>query len=120
MAKRALLLLALVCAVATPAALAGDNYGDQKASVDAKLNQLHAKIARAQAQESRLSSQIGGLTTQIHTLEHQVGDLSPRLASPPSHPALHQRRPAKLHPPHRAPTTPLPDLRHQYKPALPR
>src|SRR5258708_7688157 len=37
MAKRALLVLALVCAVATPVALAGDNYGDQKASVDVIL-----------------------------------------------------------------------------------
>ena len=61
MAKRALLLLALVCAFAAPA-IAGDNPGDQKAAVDAKLGRLHSKIARQQAQESHLSAQIGSLT----------------------------------------------------------
>jgi murein DD-endopeptidase MepM/ murein hydrolase activator NlpD len=118
MAKRALLLLALMCAVATPVALAGDNYGDQKASVDAKLNQLHAKIARAQAQESRLSSQIGGLTTQIHTLEHQVGDVSARLASLQSDLALHQRRLDKLDQLYKLQTTRFRYLRHEYKLAV--
>ena len=120
MAKRALLLLALVCAVAAPAALAGDNYGDQKASVDAKLGQLHAKIARAQAQESRLSSQIGGLTTQIQTLERQVGDVSTRLASLQSDLALHQRRLDKLNELYKLQTTRFRYLRHEYKLALQR
>ena len=118
MAKRALLLLALVCAVATPAAFAGDNYGDQKAAVDAKLGQLHAKIARAQAQESRLSAQIGGLTTQIHTLENQVGNVSARLASLQSDLALHQRRLGKLNELYTLQTTRFRYLRHEYKLAV--
>jgi murein DD-endopeptidase MepM/ murein hydrolase activator NlpD len=118
MAKHALLLLALVCAVAAPAALAGDNYGDQKASVDAKLGQLHTKIARAKAQESRLSAQIGGLTTQIQTLERQVGDVSTRLASLQSDLALHQRRLDKLNELFKLQTTRFRYLRHQYKLAV--
>jgi murein DD-endopeptidase MepM/ murein hydrolase activator NlpD len=120
MAKHALLLLALVCAVAAPAALAGDNYGDQKASVDAELGNLHAKIARAQAQESRLSTQIGGLTTQIHTLERQVGDVSTRLASLTSDLALHQRRLDKLNQLYKLQTTRFRYLRHEYKLAVQR
>ena len=65
MARRLLPLLALALAlVLSAAASAGDNYGDQKASVDAKLNALHTKIAGEQAKESRLSSQIGSLTSQ--------------------------------------------------------
>ena len=118
MAKCALLLVALACVGAAPAALAGDNYGDQKASVDAKLGQLHSKIARAQAQESRLSAQIGGLTTQIKTLERQVGDVSTRLASLTSDLALHQRRLDKLTALYKLQTTRFRYLRHEYKLAL--
>ena len=120
MAKYALLLLAFMCAVAAPAALAGDNYGDQKAAVDAKLGQLHAKIARAQAQESHLSAQIGGLTTQIRTLEHRVGDVSARLASLQSDLSLHQRRLDKLDQLYNLQTTRFRYLRHEYKLAVER
>jgi murein DD-endopeptidase MepM/ murein hydrolase activator NlpD len=119
MAKRALLLLALVCAFAAPA-LAGDNPGDQKAAVDAKLGQLHSKIARAQAKESHLSAQIGGLTTQIHTLEHQVGDVSARLTSLQSDLALHQRRLDKLNQLYRLQTIRFHYLRHEYNLAVQR
>ena len=118
MAKRALLLLALACVVAAPAALGGDNYGDQKASVDAKLGTLHSKIARAQAQESHLSAQIGGLTSQIKTLERQVGDVSTRLASLSSDLALHQRRLGKLSQLYKLQSTRFRYLRHEYKLAL--
>src|SRR5205823_13202166 len=104
MAKRALLLLALMSVAVAPA-FAGDNYGDQKAAIDAKLGQLHTKIARAQAKESRLTTQIGGLTTQIHTLEHRVGDVSAQLASLQSDLALHQRRLDKLNQLYRLQTT---------------
>jgi murein DD-endopeptidase MepM/ murein hydrolase activator NlpD len=119
MAKRALLLLALVCAFAAPA-LAGDNPGDQKAAVDAKLGQLHSKIARAQAKESHLSAQIGGLTTQIHTLEHQVGDVSAWLTSLQSDLALHQRRLDKLNQLYRLQTIRFHYLRHEYNLAVQR
>jgi murein DD-endopeptidase MepM/ murein hydrolase activator NlpD len=117
MAKRALFLLALICAFAAPA-LAGDNPGDQKAAVDAKLGQLHSKIARAQAEESHLSAQIGSLTTQIHTLEHQVGDVSARLASLQSDLALHQRRLDKLNQLYKLQTIRFRYLRHEYNLAL--
>ena len=119
MAKRALLLLALVGAFAAPA-LGGDNPGDQKAAVDAKLGQLHSKIARAQAKESHLTAQIGSLTTQIHTLEHQVGDVSARLASLQSDLALHQRRLDRLNQLYKLQTIRFRDLRHEYNLALKR
>jgi len=95
MAKRLVPLLAVVLALAAPA-LAGDNYGDQKAAVDAKLAHLHSKIAIAHAKEAALSSQIGGLTNQIHVLEQKVGDVSSQLASLQSDLALHKRRLDKL------------------------
>jgi murein DD-endopeptidase MepM/ murein hydrolase activator NlpD len=114
MAKRALLLLALMCVAAAPA-FAGGNPGDQKAVVDAKLGALHAKIARAQAKESHLSAQIGSLTTQIHGLEHQVGDVSARLTSLQSDLSLHEQRLRKLNELYRLQTIRYRYLQHEYK-----
>jgi len=119
MAKRLVALLALVLALAAPA-LAGDNYGDQKAAVDAKLAQLHAKIASAHAKEATLSSQIGGLTSQIHSLEQRVGDVSSQLASLQSDLALHQRRLDKLDQLFHLQTIRFRDLQHEYKLAVQR
>jgi murein DD-endopeptidase MepM/ murein hydrolase activator NlpD len=117
MAKRLVPLLAVVLALAAPA-LAGDNYGDQKAAVDAKLAHLHAKIAKAHAQEAALSSQIGGLTNQIQGLEQKVGDVSSQLASLQSDLALHKRRLDKLNQLFHLQTIRLRDLKHQYKLAV--
>jgi murein DD-endopeptidase MepM/ murein hydrolase activator NlpD len=117
MAKRLVPLLAVVLALAAPA-LAGDNYGDQKAAVDAKLAQLHAKITNAHAKEATLSSQIGGLTSQIHALEQKVGDVSSQLASLQSDLALHQRRLGKLNQLFHLQTIRFRDLKHQYKLAV--
>jgi len=119
MAKRLVALLALVLALAAPA-LAGDNYGDQKAAVDAKLAQLHAKIASAHAKEATLSSQIGGLTSQIHSLEQRVGDVSSQLVSLQSDLALHQRRLDKLDQLFHLQTIRFRDLQHEYKLAVQR
>jgi murein DD-endopeptidase MepM/ murein hydrolase activator NlpD len=96
MTTRALVVLALVGAFAATPALAGGGYGDQKATVDAKIASLHSKIARSQAKADALSSQIGSLTTQIHALDQRVGDVSAQLSSLQSDLALHQRRLDKL------------------------
>ena len=95
-ARRLLLLLAVVAALTAAPALAGDGYGDQKAVVDAKLAHLQSKIAAQHAQESQLSSQIASLTGQIHGLELKVGDVSSKLAVLQSDLSLHQRRLNKL------------------------
>jgi murein DD-endopeptidase MepM/ murein hydrolase activator NlpD len=113
MAKRLVPLLAVVLALAAPA-LAGDNYGDQKAAVDTKLAHLHSKIAQAHAKEAALSGQIGGLTSQIHVLEQKVGDVSSQLASLQSDLALHKRRLDKLNQLFQLQTIRLRDLKHQY------
>jgi murein DD-endopeptidase MepM/ murein hydrolase activator NlpD len=121
MARRLLPLIAATLAlVLCAAASAGDTYGDQKASVDAKLNTLHAKIAREQAKESHLSSQIGSLTSQIHTLELQVGNVSSQLASLQSDLALHQKRLDKLNELFRVQTVRFRYLKHEYALALKR
>jgi murein DD-endopeptidase MepM/ murein hydrolase activator NlpD len=117
MAKRLVLLLALMLALAAPA-VAGDNYGDQKAAVDAKLAQLHAKIASAHAKEAALSTQIGGLTGQIHSLEQRVGDVSSQLVSLQSDLALHQRRLDKLNQLFQLQTLRFRDLQNEYELAV--
>ena len=96
MARRLLPLLALVAAMSASSALAGSGIGDQKAAVDQRIVNLHAKIAAQHAQESHLSSQISSLTTQIHGLEQRVGDVSSKLAVLQSDLSLHQRRLTKL------------------------
>jgi len=113
MARRVLLLLVLALGLAAPA-LAGDGLGQQKASLDAKLAAVQAKIAREHALESSLNGQIGGLTTQIHSLEARVGDVSSQLSALQTDVALHQRRLAKLDELYRLQTIRLRNLRHEY------
>jgi murein DD-endopeptidase MepM/ murein hydrolase activator NlpD len=113
MTRRVTLLLAVVLALAAPA-LAGDGLGDQKASVDAKLNSLQAKIAQSQHQAAALSSQIGALTGKIHTLEGKVGDVSSRLSALQSDLALRQARLDKLNQLFALQTNRLRYLKHEY------
>jgi murein DD-endopeptidase MepM/ murein hydrolase activator NlpD len=113
MARRLLLLLALVLALAAPAA-ADTSYGDQKSSVDAKLAAVQSRIARSQAKESRLSAQIGGLTKQIHTLEIKVGNVSEQLASLQADLDLHERRLDKLNELYRLQTIRYRYLKREY------
>jgi murein DD-endopeptidase MepM/ murein hydrolase activator NlpD len=113
MAKRLLLPLALVLAVAAPA-LAGDGYGDQKARVDAKLAHLQAQIAAQHRKEAALNSQIVGLTSQIKVLERRVGDVSSKLATLQADLALHQRRLDKLNKLYGLQTLRFYTLKHDY------
>ena len=125
MARRLLLPLALSTAVAAAlllvaGALAGDNYGDQKRAVDAKLANIHSKIAAQHAQAQRLSSQISSLTTQIHTLELKVGNVSSRLALLQNDLALHQERLRKLNELFHLQTIRFQTLKHEYAVAVQR
>ena len=113
MARRVLLLLVVVLGLATPA-FAGDGLGQQKATLDAKLAAVQAKIAREHARESVLGTQIGGLTRQIHSLEARVGDVSSKLTALQADLALHQRRLAKLDELYRLQTIRFRNLRHEY------
>lgn len=98
MARRLLLLIALVGAVSAPAlALAdGGGLGDQKAVVDQKLATVQAKIAKQHAAETKLNRQIAGLTTQIQGLTRRVAGVSTRLETLQEDLELRQRRMQKL------------------------
>jgi peptidoglycan DL-endopeptidase CwlO len=119
MARRLTLMLVLAAALAG-SALAGDNYGQQKASLDAKLSAVQAKIAAARAKEKHLNTQIGGLTTEIHSLEARVGDVSSHLSALRADLALRQQRLAKLNQLYHVQTVRFRDLRRQYTLAVQR
>jgi len=119
MGRRLLLLLALTPALAAPA-LAGDNYGDQKAAVDAKLAHLNSKIAVQHAQAQRLGSQIASLTSQIHTLELRVGDVSSKLSLLQHDLSLHQQRLHKLNELFHLQTVRFHTLKREYQVAIER
>ena len=119
MAKRLLLLLVLGCTLATPA-LADDNLGKQKASLDAKLSAVQAKIAATRAKEKALDGQIGGLTSQIHSLEARVGDMASHLSALRADLRLRQRRLAKLNQLFKLQTLRFQRLKQQYTLAVQR
>ncbi|HVH51247.1 MAG TPA: peptidoglycan DD-metalloendopeptidase family protein [Gaiellaceae bacterium] len=119
MARRLTLLLVLAAALAGPA-LAGDNYGQQKASLDAKLSAVEAKIAAARAKESALNQQIGGLTSQISSLEGRVGNMASHLAALRADLALRQQRLGKLNQLYQLQTFRFRALKQQYALAVDR
>jgi murein DD-endopeptidase MepM/ murein hydrolase activator NlpD len=114
MARRFTVLLILGFALVAAPAFGGDNLGQQKASLDAKLQKVQAKIAAAKARESHLNTQIGGLTKQIQTLETQVGGVSSKLSSLRADLALHQRRLHALNHLYQVQTVRFRDLKHEY------
>ncbi|MDQ5820148.1 MAG: peptidoglycan DD-metalloendopeptidase family protein [Actinomycetota bacterium] len=88
---RSRFVLALLCALALAApALAEDS--PSKASVDARIAALNAKIAKAHEAEGILSHQISRVTSQIRTLEGQVDSASSRLSVLETNLSLHQRK----------------------------
>jgi murein DD-endopeptidase MepM/ murein hydrolase activator NlpD len=118
MARRLVVLLILGFALVAAPAFGGDNLGQQKASLDAKLASVQAKIAAARTRESQLNTQIGGLTSQIQTLETRVGGVSSKLSSLRADLALHQRRLTTLNSLYQVQTSRFRDLRHEYSLAV--
>jgi murein DD-endopeptidase MepM/ murein hydrolase activator NlpD len=120
MARRCALLLVLGIALAAAPALADNNYGSQKAALDAKLAQASAKITRARARESRLNSQIGALNAQISALETRVADVASRISALQTDLALRRRRVDVLNRLYRTQTARVRDLRGVYRIAVAR
>ena len=123
MARRLVLPLVLAAGLVAllPAggALAGDISG-QKASVDAKLAAVQAKLAESRRRASALDAQIGRLSTNIHALESRVGDVSAQLSVLQRDVALHQQRLDKLNQLYRLQTIRFGILRREYHLAVKR
>ena len=123
MARRLVLPLVLAAGLVAllPAggALAGDISG-QKASVDAKLASVQAKLAESRRRASALDAQIGRLSTNIHALESRVGDVSAQLSVLQRDVALHQQRLDKLNQLYQLQTIRFGILRREYHLAVKR
>ena len=83
-------VLVLLCALALAAPALGQD--PRKASVDARIAALNAKIAKAHEAEGTLSSQISRVTSQIRTLKGQVESASTRYYRLQVNLNLHQRK----------------------------
>ena len=87
---RSRFVLVLVGALLLAAPALGQD--PRKASVDARIAALNAKIAKAHEAEGILSSQISRVTSQIRTLKGQVDSASTRLYTLQVNLNLHQRK----------------------------
>jgi murein DD-endopeptidase MepM/ murein hydrolase activator NlpD len=119
MALRRLLpaVAVLLAVVAAPAS--GDVY-TRKNAIDARLESVQAKIARAKERERVLSGEIAAAGERIRGLSTQVGDVSTRLATLEHDLALHREKLDRLNELYRLETARFEFLRHQYQLSLDR
>lgn len=87
---RSRFLLVVLCALVLVTPAVGQD--PRKASVDARIAALNAKIAKAHQAEGILSSQISRVTSQIRTLKGQVESASTRYYRLQVNLNLHQRK----------------------------
>jgi murein DD-endopeptidase MepM/ murein hydrolase activator NlpD len=103
-----LLLLAIVAAPAS-----GD-VGSRKQAIDARLQAVQAKIARAEQRERELAADIASVNGQIRDLASQVGVVSVRLAPLERDLALHKEKLDRLNELYRVQTERFEFYRHEY------
>jgi murein DD-endopeptidase MepM/ murein hydrolase activator NlpD len=107
----------LLAALAAPAS--GDVYG-RKHAIDARLQSVQAKIARASERERALAAEIASVNSRIRGLSARVGDVSARLVTLENDLALHREKLDRLNELYRVQTARFLFLRHQYGLALDR
>ena len=116
--RRVLPVVALLLAVvATPAS--GD-VGSRKQQVDARLEAVQAKIARAEQRERDLAAEIASVNSEIRGLATQVGVVSTRLAPLERDLALHKEKLDRLNELFRVQTDRFEFYRHEYEVLLDR
>jgi murein DD-endopeptidase MepM/ murein hydrolase activator NlpD len=120
MARRLLPLLALVLVLAAPAGADNGGLGTKKASIDAQIVDVQARLVVSRKQAAHLSGQVAALTRSIRVLERRVGDVSSRLAVLQRDVALHRLRLAKLDALYRLQTRRFRTLQRQYALAVQR
>jgi murein DD-endopeptidase MepM/ murein hydrolase activator NlpD len=118
---RALRLLPLVAvAVAVGAAPASGDVSSRKASVDARLQAVQAKIAWAERRERALAGQISSVNEQIRDLASQVGVVTNRLEPLERDLELHREKLDRLTELFRLQTRRYHFYRHEYQTLLDR
>ncbi|HJS92623.1 MAG TPA: M23 family metallopeptidase [Solirubrobacteraceae bacterium] len=114
---RPVLILALVLAVAGPAAA---DLGARKHAVDDQIASLRQRTAAARARERQLSAQLEATAQSIRTLEARTVDVSTRLTTLQRDLGLQRARFAKIQMLYRLQTRQLAMLKHEYRLALSR
>jgi murein DD-endopeptidase MepM/ murein hydrolase activator NlpD len=112
--RRLLPVAAVLLAVVAAPASGGDIYS-RKHSIDARLERVQAKIARAERRQRALTAELASVNDQIHGLEHQVGDVTARLETLERDLALHQQKLDRLNELFRIETERFLSLRRQYE-----
>jgi len=116
--RRVLPVVALLLAVAaTPAS--GD-VGSRKQQIDARLQSVQVKIARAEQRERELAAQIASVNSEIRGLATQVGVVSTRLVPLERDLALHKVKLDRLNELFRVQTARFEFYRHEYEVLLER
>lgn len=77
MVRRAALVLVLTVIAAAPAG--ADTIADKKASVDAKIDALGAKVEATRRREASLRAELASVSSEIRVLAGRVGDVSAQL-----------------------------------------
>jgi murein DD-endopeptidase MepM/ murein hydrolase activator NlpD len=119
-ARRLLIPILAVVALATLAGSAAADLHSRKESVDSRLSTLRGKIDAAKTRESALESQISSVSGQIQGLNTQVRDVSTRLVVYERDLALHREKLQRLTELFQLQTRRLVFLRAQYRTAVER
>ena len=117
---RPLLVLSALAALAVATPALGINPSERKAQVDARIAELHDRIADLQSREDELKDDIADVTVEIRALERRIGHVQNRLDPLERDLELHQRRLDQLNELFRVQTLRLRFLREQYAIALER
>jgi len=108
------LLPVAVVLLAIAAAPASGDVASRKQAIDARLQAVQAKIARAEQRERGLAAEIASVNQQIRGLASQVGDVSARLAPLERDLALHKEKLDRLNELYRLQTDRFEFYRHEY------
>jgi murein DD-endopeptidase MepM/ murein hydrolase activator NlpD len=108
------LLPVVVLLLAIAAAPASGDVASRKQAIDARLQAVQAKIARAEQRERELALDIASVNQQIRGLASQVGDVSAQLAPLERDLALHKEKLDRLNELYRLQTARFEFYRHEY------
>ncbi len=108
------LLPVVVLLLAIAAAPASGDVAGRKQAIDARLQAVQAKIARAQQRERELAADIASVNREIRGLASQVGDVSARLAPLERDLALHKEKLDRLNELYLLQTERFEFYRHEY------
>jgi murein DD-endopeptidase MepM/ murein hydrolase activator NlpD len=111
--RRLLILAAVVLLGALAARASGDDYS-RKHAIDARLQNVQAKLAWAERRQKELSTQLDSVDARLRALSARVGDVSARLVTIEHDLALHEEKLDRLTELYNVQTARFLSLKRQY------